>query len=181
MPEKLIVPFNVVKVMRNQTNTTKMSAAPKYWHYFTLWIKRSSCIKTHNVIILTTARKSESDRNINCLSQLVNESFKGTSYRKNTISELKSARLLPALTQAERWRRHWHTAAEMMTWRSMAHMAYLWCDVWGRRDQRHVIGLCTPFAVCSTCCSQLDLNLVIMEATVAAKWTLVFLFAGTSR
>jgi len=35
--------------MRNQTNITQ-SAAPNQCHYFTLWIKRSSCIKTHNVI-----------------------------------------------------------------------------------------------------------------------------------
>jgi len=35
--------------MQNQTNTTKVHA-PNHCHYFTLWIKRSSCIKMHNVI-----------------------------------------------------------------------------------------------------------------------------------
>jgi len=43
-----------------------MSATPKQCHYFTLWIKRSSCIKTHDVI---TARKS--DQNISSI-RLVN-------------------------------------------------------------------------------------------------------------
>jgi len=36
--------MNIVKVVRKQTNTTNVR------HYFTLWIKRPSCIKTHNVI-----------------------------------------------------------------------------------------------------------------------------------
>jgi len=50
---------------------------------------------------------------------------------------------------------------------------WFWCDVWGRRDQRSV--LCIPsLAVCSTRCSQPDLNLANWEVTVAAKWTLAF-------
>jgi len=48
----------------------------------------------------------------------------------------------------------------------------------GRRDQWYVF--CTPLAVSSTRCSQPDLNLANLEATVAAKITLAFLLRRTS-
>jgi len=41
---------------------------------------------------------------------------------------------------------------------------------------------CTPFiAVCPPHCSQLDFNLVNLEATVEAEWILAFLWMSNSQ
>jgi len=173
-----------------------MSAAPKHCHYFTLWIKRSSCIKTHNVITLTTARKS--DGNINCSIRLVNERFKDRSYCKNTMSELKAVLQMTTAHPDTCWKTATpltHSCTQQW-WRDTAWPSRFWCccDVWGRQDQWCVF--CIPsllhkicitifiylfYIWCSARCSQPELNLVNLEATVAAKWTLMFLFSGTPR
>jgi len=61
-------------------------------------------------------------------------------------------------------------AAAMVALSSFAHSVLIWC--W---DQWCVF--CThSLTEWSTRCSQLDLNLANLEATVAVKWTLAFLF-----
>jgi len=122
----VILAQNVVKVMQNQTNTT--NAAPNQCHYFTLWIKRSSCIKMHNVIT------------DNCKKIRL-------EHQRTTVqmSELKAVLEMTAtpFTQTERRRRHWRTAEAMMAWSSLAHSVLMRClSLWGRRDQWCVF--CTP-------------------------------------
>jgi len=69
------------------------------------------------------------------------------------------------------------TDAQLQQWRRYAAWpTRFWCDVWGRWNQWCVF--CTSsLAVYSTRCSPPDLNLVNLEATVAAKWTLAFIFS----
>jgi len=106
----------------------------------------------------------------------VNEGFKGRSYCKNNVRIKSSARTDHCSP--------WHklkdgdaTDAQLQQWwRDTAWPTrfWFWRDVWGRRDQWCVF--CTPsLAVCSTRCSQPDLNMANFEATIAAKWTLASL------
>jgi len=135
----------------------------------------------HNVITVTTARKS--DRNINCSIRLLNEGFKDRSYCTNTMSELKAVLRMTTVRHDTSWK----TATPLTHSCSNDNVTQLgplefwfWCDVWSRRDQWCVF--CTPsLAVCSTRCSQPDLNLANLEATVATNWTLAFPFQRTPR
>jgi len=82
--------------MRNQT------AAPEQCHYFTLWIKWSSCINTHNVI-------SDNCKKIGLECQLfivqpVNKGFKGYSYRKIKLKELKAVPEMTITRPDTRWK-----------------------------------------------------------------------------
>jgi len=154
-----------------------MSTAPKQCHYFTLWIKRSSSIKMH--VIIDNYKKirweyqlfdSTSERMLQTrqLLQKLNVRIKRSAWNvyRPPWHKLKDGDATD--TQLQQW---WRDAAR-------ATQFWFWCDVWGCRNQWCVF--CTPsLAVCSTCCSQLHLKVANLEATVAAKWTLAFLFPGT--
>jgi len=141
--------------MWNQTKL--MSAAPTHSHYFTLWIKQLSCIKT-NVITdnykkigreyqlfdLTGEQRLERPQ----LMQNQKVRIKCSVRNDNCLPwyELKDSDATD--TQLKQW---WHDAA----WPTQF---WLWCNVWGHRDLWCVF--CTPLlAACSTRSSQLDLNL----------------------
>ena len=106
---------------------------------------------------------------------------KAVVYRKNTQNQKQCSKWpSPALTQAERWRRHtWRTAAAMTAWSSLAHSVLMWCSR-DRRDQWCVF-CTTSLAVYSTCCSPPDLNLVNLKATVAAQMNWHFSFFSWKR
>jgi len=88
-----------------------------------------------------------------------------TTVRAECISGVVFFQLVSgALTQAERRRRHWHTAAAMTAWSSLAHLVLLRCFRWLRSMMRY-IGY-APYAVVN--------RLANLEATVAAKWTMAF-------
>jgi len=167
--------------MWNQTNTTKCLLHLNSVTTLPI-IKRPSCIKTNNVI-------TDNCKTIRRKYQL----FDSTSERKLKRPQLlqkhnvrikSSARKWPlsALTQAERRRRHWRTAAAMKTWRSLAHsILILLRRLRSLRSVMRVLYTSPSLAVRSTRCSQPDLYLANLEATVAEKWTLAFLIPRTPR
>jgi len=122
---------------------------------------------------MTTERKS--DRNISL------QLFDSTSQRRLQRPQLSQKHTIIIKSSARNDHRPpWHklkddnaTDAQLQQWRrDPAWPTRFWCDVW---DQWCVF--CTPsLAVYSTRCSPPDLNLVNLEATIAAKWTLAFLF-----
>jgi len=73
--------------MRDQNNTTNVRSF-KQCRYCTLWIKRPSHIKTHNVI---TDNCKKIRREYHCPIWLVNECFKCCSYCKNAVRIKTSA------------------------------------------------------------------------------------------
>jgi len=146
-----------------------MSAAPKQCHYFTLWNKRPSCIKTH--VITDNCKKIRREH------QLFDSTCEQKLQRPQLLQK-HNVGMTTALPDTS-----WKTAtplmhscnAAMLTLHSLAHsVLILMRCFWGRRDQWCVF--CTPLAVCFTHCSQPALNLANFEATVAAKWTLAFFF-----
>jgi len=156
-----------------------MSAAPKYCYYFTLWLKRPSCIKVHSVI-------TNNCKKIIRKYQL----FYSTSERRPQRPQLLQKYNVRIKSSARN--DHcppWHklkdgdaTDAQLQQlWRDAVWPTrfWFWCDVWGW-DQWCVF--CTPvLAVCSTCSSQPDLNLANLEATETVKWTPAFVFPETPR
>jgi len=146
-----------------------MSAAPKQCHYFTLRIKRLSCIKRHNVNNWQLQENQIRKSACNCWSRLVNEGFKGRKSELKAVLEVTTAR-------PDKPKDDDATDTHLQQWRrDPAWPTRFWCDVWGRRDQWCVY--CTPsLAVCSTWCSQPDLNLANLEATVSGS-----LCSGTPR
>jgi len=135
-----------------------MSTAPKQCHYFALWIKQWSCIRTH--VITDNCKKSDHSISMQLFNLTSQWRLQRPQLSQKHNVRIKSGAwnwLPPTVTQVERWQRHWNK-----------------CDVQGCRDQWCMF--CTPsIAVRSTCCSQPDLNLANLEATIAAKWTLAFL------
>jgi len=104
--------------------------------------------------------------------------FDSTSQRRLQRPQLSQKHTVRIKSSARNDHRPpWHkpkdddaTDAQLQQWRrDPAWLTRFWCDVWGRRDQWCVF--CTPsFAEYFTRCSPPDLNLVNLEATVAAKW-----------
>jgi len=146
-----------------------MSAAPKQCHYFTLWIKRPSFIKMNNVLTADNCKKIRRESATNRSIRLVNEGFRGHSYRKNTMSELKAVLEMTTAYPDTKWKTatpltHSCSSEGVIQLGPLTRFWFWWCDVWGRRDQWCVF--CTPsLAVCAIYCSQLDLNLANLEAT----------------
>jgi len=62
----------------------QMSAAPKQCHYFTLWIKRLSCIKTHHVITDNCRPEQQ------LFDSTSKRRLQRLQYCKNTMSALKA-------------------------------------------------------------------------------------------
>jgi len=116
--------------------TQQMSAAPKQCHYFTLWIKRSSCrtIKTHNVITDNCKKIRPEYQLFDSTSERRLQTFKGCSYRKITMSELKA--VLEMTTARHGLKDGDATDAQLQQWRrDPAWPTRFRCDFWGRRDQ----------------------------------------------
>jgi len=106
-----------------------MSAAPEQCHYFTLWIKRASGIKMHSII---TDKVQPNQTGIIISLQL----FDSTTCRQQLqLSQKQNVRMkavfemtaIPTLTQAERQRCHWRTAAAIMVWSRLAHSVLMRC------------------------------------------------------
>jgi len=153
-----------------------MSAAPNQCYYFTLWIKRSPCIKAYNVITdNTTARKS--DRNISL------QLFDSTTQRRLQRLQLSHKHTVRIKSSARNDHRPpWHklkdgdATEQLQQWRrDSVWPTRFWCDVWVVKISDacfvHLLLQYTPHSVVHP-----NLNLVNLEATVAAKWTLAFLF-----
>jgi len=158
----------------------QLSTAPKQCHYCTLWIKRLSCSKMHNII-------TDNCKKIRPEYQL----FDSTSERRLQRPQLLQKHNVRIKSRVQNDHRlPWHklkdddaTDAQLQQWwRDVARHTrfWFWCDIWGRQDQWCVFSTPSP-AVCSALCSQLNLNRANVEDTVAVKRNLAFLFPGTPR
>jgi len=114
----------------------------------------------------------------NCSIRPVNENFKGGNYRKNTMVELKG--LLEMIIA--RPDTSWKTTTPLTHSCSndgVIQLGPLGSNALLLKSSRSVMRVLYTFS--SIRCSQLDLSLANSEVTVAAKWTLAFLFLGTPR
>jgi len=148
--------------MRNQTNTT-MSAAQ--CHYFALWIKRPSCIKTHNVI-------TDNFKEIRPEYQLLDS----TSERRLQMLQLSQKYNVRIKSSARNDHRSpdtsWKTATPLThscSNEDVTQLDPLGFDSDAMFEVVEISDACfvPSLAVCSTRCSQPHLNLANLEATVA--------------
>jgi len=154
-----------------------MSAATKQCHYFTLWIKQLSRIKKHSVITdnCKKIRPEYQPATVRFDYMQTMKTSKATVITRNT-SELKAVFEMTAVHPGSSGK----TTPLTHSCSNHGVIQVGPLDVWGRRDQWCVF--CTPsLAVRSTRHGQLDLNLVNSNATVAARWTLAFIFPGPPR
>jgi len=126
-----------------------MSAAPKQCHYFSFWIKRLSHIKTQSVIICQLQENPTGISACNCSIRLHVDNggrrLNGRGYRKNTTSGLKAVfEMTAALTQVERRRSHWRTAAAITPWSRLAHSVLMRC----LRSARSVLRIFFSYLKC---------------------------------
>ena len=134
--------------------------------YFTLRIQQSPCIAKHKVILTTATEQTGSLACSSSTGQRQQERFEVIAAKKQ-CSEWPA----PALTDTERRRRHWCTAAAIAAWSSLVHLVLSLYAVLQVVETSHVSFNCTPsLTVEPTHCSQLDLNLENLETR--RKWIL---------